>query len=276
MLKGQEWGKPGGIPVLALHGWLDNSASFTPLMPLLHNIHCVSLDLAGHGHSDHRSGYAGYSLLDDVVDIFAVADQLGWQQFALLGHSRGAMISFLAAGTLPERISQLIMLDAMIPQITDDHHAPTRMANSIVELHSRGQAKKRVYDSLEHALDIRCASPFAISRDAAALLASRGVMQVDNGYSWRSDNKLQATSSIGLNQAQIEAYGDRITMPAHLLVGKQGLSHPQMGQRMEAMYNACMSMADRLAIEPVFIDGGHYLHMDESVDQVAQLINCYL
>jgi len=29
----QEWGNPGDFPVIALHGWLDNSASFDRLAP---------------------------------------------------------------------------------------------------------------------------------------------------------------------------------------------------------------------------------------------------
>ena len=51
-LAGLQW--PGeGEPVLALHGWLDNAASFQPLAePLGHPL--VALDFAGHGHSEHR------------------------------------------------------------------------------------------------------------------------------------------------------------------------------------------------------------------------------
>mgnify|MGYP006388282055 CR=1 FL=1 len=57
-LAGLSWGEPGEKPLLALHGWLDNAASFIPLLPLLEKYHVVALDFAGHGGSEHRA--AGY------------------------------------------------------------------------------------------------------------------------------------------------------------------------------------------------------------------------
>jgi len=41
------WGKPEGLPVLALHGWLDNAATFDHLAPFLPEFRLVSLDLPG-------------------------------------------------------------------------------------------------------------------------------------------------------------------------------------------------------------------------------------
>src|SRR5690606_29062519 len=64
----------------------------------------VALDLAGHGHSYHRTLQAAYNIWEDLPDILRAADQLGWQKFNLLGHSRGAIISALLIATLPERV----------------------------------------------------------------------------------------------------------------------------------------------------------------------------
>ena len=48
MLRGLRWGRPGNTPILALHGWLDNAASFSRLAPLLLDVDVVAIDLPGH------------------------------------------------------------------------------------------------------------------------------------------------------------------------------------------------------------------------------------
>ena len=53
------FGPQQGIPVIALHGWLDNANTFARLAPRLHGLRIVALDLAGHGYSDHRPVGAG-------------------------------------------------------------------------------------------------------------------------------------------------------------------------------------------------------------------------
>ena len=47
------WGPENGAPIIALHGWLDNADSFQGLAPWLNNYRLISIDLPGHGLSDH-------------------------------------------------------------------------------------------------------------------------------------------------------------------------------------------------------------------------------
>ncbi|MBW2734427.1 MAG: alpha/beta hydrolase, partial [Deltaproteobacteria bacterium] len=53
-LAGLHHPNPSGFPTLGLHGWLDNATTFDMLAPLLPGLDLVSLDLAGHGISEHR------------------------------------------------------------------------------------------------------------------------------------------------------------------------------------------------------------------------------
>src|SRR5690606_37849647 len=65
-LAAQAWGPADGVPVLAFHGWLDNSASFETLaIELLQRdpqLRLVAWDAPGHGHSQHRRD-AGYHFI---------------------------------------------------------------------------------------------------------------------------------------------------------------------------------------------------------------------
>ena len=79
-------------PVLCLHGWLDNANSFLPLATALSELPLLALDLAGHGHSSHRSVDAHYYLFDYVADIATLCRQQGWQQLTIIGHSMGGMV----------------------------------------------------------------------------------------------------------------------------------------------------------------------------------------
>ena len=91
-------GDPNGPKVLALHGWLDNAASFSRLAPLLDGVRIVALDLPGHGHSDHRPLGAAYNIWDYAHDVLQTAEQFGWRRFSLLGHSMGAIVCVLKTG----------------------------------------------------------------------------------------------------------------------------------------------------------------------------------
>ena len=115
-LAGLAWGSSDNPPLLALHGWLDNAASFALIAPhLAEHFYVVALDLTGHGHSDSRSADATYQVYDDLPEIMAVVDQLGWQRFDLMGHSRGATIAALFAASFPEYVNHLVLLDGVAP-----------------------------------------------------------------------------------------------------------------------------------------------------------------
>ena len=91
-MAGKRWGQPTGQPTIALHGWLDNANTFDRLAPMLPELDMVALDFAGHGESDHRPPGVHYHPITDIQDVLAVADQLGWRTFNLIGHSMGAAI----------------------------------------------------------------------------------------------------------------------------------------------------------------------------------------
>ena len=91
-LAAREWGPADGYPLLALHGWLDNSATYEPLIGDTkwlhdHNLRFIALDLAGHGYSEHRPKGAHSVFLDNIDDVHQTIKQLELDKPLLLGLS---------------------------------------------------------------------------------------------------------------------------------------------------------------------------------------------
>ncbi|MCO7517457.1 alpha/beta hydrolase [Pseudomonas guariconensis] len=256
------FGPADGVPVIALHGWLDNANSFVRLAPRLKGLRIVALDLAGHGYSEHRPPGAGYALADYAHDVLRVAEQLGWPRFGLLGHSLGAIISVQLAGALPERVSHLALIDGVLPPTADEQGAAERLGMALqAQLRLEGK-RKSVYATLEEGVQARMKGMVAVSREAAELLAQRGLMPVPGGYSWRSDSRLTLPSAVRLNHAQAMAFVQRVSCPACLVVAADG---------MLARHTALL---EQLPFEQAMLPGGHHLHLND--EQGAALVaDCF-
>ena len=264
-LAAQEWGEAGQQPVIALHGWLDNSASFNRLVPQLKDAHVLALDMAGHGQSGHRSRFAPYNIWQDVGEVFSIADDMGWDKFALIGHSRGAIISMLSAGTFPDRISHLGLIDGLWPEPVMAVDAPDQLARSIVGLHTQQRKPQATYEDVESAIQARENARLSLSYQAAQALVERGLKVVSGGYSWSSDPQLLVPSSFKLTQDHIEAFVQRIKAPTKLVLAKEGvLKKIDQVQENLALFSH---------IEVDVLPGGHHLHMESESLKIAELFN---
>ena len=175
------WGAPTGRPFLATHGWLDNAATMGRLAPRLcadADLRIVSLDLPGHGLSQHKQG--PYHFIDWVADLIAAADALGWERFGLLGHSMGAGISTLVAGTVPERIDRCVLLDGIGPMSDEPKLAAKRLTRSLRVEAGKRESTKRLFASPEVAAK-RLLEATQMDPSSAARLIARGVVEVEGG-----------------------------------------------------------------------------------------------
>lgn len=258
----QAWGRPTSPPILALHGWLDNSASFFRLAPLLQDYYVVAMDMAGHGWTDHRSNHEPYNIWQDVGEVFGVADALGWGRFMLLGHSRGATIATLCAGTFPQRVTQLALLDGYLPGPLPGADAPKQLAQSILD--NRTIRPHQIYSDRELMIRARMMGQWTLSREAAAALIARGVVEMEGGYCWRTDPRLSTASAVRLGSDQIEGFLDAIHVPALLLLAEQGLL---------TRFSKELPEFDNWSIHT--LPGSHHFHMEEQVFDISSRLNAF-
>ena len=264
----RQWGRKGAAPVLAVHGWLDNAASFYPLSGLLEDMHLVAVDCAGRGHSGRRSGDSAYNIWQEIGELFAVMDQLGWQQCNLVGHSRGAAISALMAGTFPDRVAKLVLIDGMVPAAFDPRSAHTQLAKAFLEHQRYRNHRPSYFSSFDEAVTARANGFLAVEPEAAALLAERGVSESAEGFYWHSDQRLKAASELKLSSDNLSGFLAAITAPTLLIEAEKGVLAGREQER---------KLFDDVAnLQIECLPGGHHLHLEQQAPQVAELIQKFI
>lgn len=252
--------------VLALHGWLDNAASFLPLAPLLEDVELVALDLPGHGHSDHRPPGQHYHFVDFIGDVIGAADALGWERFILLGHSMGAGIASLIAASFPERIEKLILIEGLGPWGDDPAEAPKHLAEATHQLLRLYTKRTLHYKKLEDAIAARMkAGDFG--EQSARLLVTRNTIDDVQGVSWRTDPRLKLRSPIYITEEQAQAFLKQITAPTLFIrdINREVPDHYNWPAREKLIHD----------LKVVPLPGGHHLHMEDP-QAVAETINSFL
>lgn len=265
-LAARVWGPAAGKPILALHGWLDNAATFDLLAPRFPEHRFVAVDCPGHGLSEHVPHCGGYNFPDWVPLPFDVADALGWTSFTLLGHSMGAAIASLAAGVLPERVEKLVLLDALGPLTAEDEMAPHSFRK---HLESRKHVPRQptIYPDLEAAAQRQKQAVPGLSLQGALRLVQRGTQPAPGGVTWRADPRLRLPASLRLTEGQLRAILRNIRAPVLLLEPQDGY---QFDPQLMAGRKACI--ADLQLENP---PGAHHVHLD-SPDVVAPSIVNFL
>ena len=265
-LEALEWGRCNTQPLLAVHGWLDNAASFLGLGKYLEMFHMVAIDLPGHGQSDHRGPLAAYHLVDYVADLLDVADALGWERFGLLGHSLGAGIASVFAGTFPERVTELFLIDGIGPMSSDPHGVPAQLQEALLLHRERTRRGSRVFPDLATAIQARQRTG-DLGRDSAECLVKRAVMPVDGGYRWRHDYRLTLPSRLYMTEQQVLAFLRSITAPTLLVRSSNGLIN---------RFKPNQRIASIPGISVVELPGGHHLHMDNPFPVVKEIQNFHM
>lgn len=259
-LAGLRNGRSQAPKLLALHGWLDNAASFVPLAPWLDGFDLVAPDLPGHGASAHLPAAAEYTLIAAARAALAVADALGWQHFHLLGHSLGgATASFVAAAT-PQRVDKLLLIEALGSLSESEERVGARLREAFAGMAAIDGKQLRVFSDIATAIKARVIAN-DLSEPAARLLVERGVAPVRGdggaaGFVWRSDPRLTLTSALRMNEAQMRALIRAIDSPTCMVWADPAQSYMPDAVRRE---RAALLRDGELHIHA----GTHHLHMEQ-------------
>ena len=104
-----------GPPLLLLHGYPQTHIEWRKIAPeLAKHFTLVMPDLRGYGDSgkppagDNHINYAKRAMALDQIEVM---EALGFRQFALVGHDRGARVAHRLTLDHPDRVTRLVMMD---------------------------------------------------------------------------------------------------------------------------------------------------------------------
>ncbi|HET7035099.1 MAG TPA: alpha/beta hydrolase [Thermomicrobiaceae bacterium] len=103
-----------GPDVVMIHGLTGNLAVWhLQIIPVLwDHFRITTYDLRGHGYSEVTpSGYSADDMADDLLDLL---DELEIERPALVGHSFGADVALYFALKYPERVAQVVGIEAAL------------------------------------------------------------------------------------------------------------------------------------------------------------------
>ena len=261
-------GDPEGPRLLALHGWLDNAASFIPLQPELANFNLVALDLPGHGGSAHRMPGYDYVFVDWIHDVLDVLDALGWLSANLLGHSMGGAIATMVAAGAPERVERLALIEALGPISGKADEAGSRLQMAVKGRRALdGNKTPRLIPSLDAAVAARMAVS-QMSTEAATLIVQRNLRAVAGGYAWRSDPRLTLPGHVRTGEDFIRDWIRTIEAPTLVIAAEPAPIYFTPEAR-----DARVAQLKDGRCEVVV--GGHHLHMEQA-PRVGELLREFL
>ncbi|BES71620.1 alpha/beta fold hydrolase [Marinobacter nanhaiticus D15-8W] len=272
VLRGLSWSAPDtpdtAIPIIGLHGWLDNAATFTRIAPALAQLapmHCI--DFPGHGHSEHRPPGQDYVLVDYVADIADLIDRYFEGPVHIVGHSLGGIVGAMYAASFPDRVGRLVMIDSLGPLTLPPEKSAAQLRKGITK-RLRGSGAPMTYGAVEDAAKIRAGGLSPLSSEAAHLLVPRNLREVEGGYQWRTDARLRYPSLSRFDEAQVEGFLKAIESPTLFLRAEDGL----LGGR-ESWRGRSRLIPD---FREVVVPGSHHCHLDGNVDPVIEAIREFL
>ncbi len=260
--------------VLFLHGYLDQGRSFDDLiLSMKGSVHAWCLDWRGHGESRNAGPGASYHLMDHAKDLSLVLGGLpipGGVPDAVVAHSMAVNVAMLVAGSWPELVKRLLLLDALGGLPEDPEAQPERLGRLFRSL---GRVRKfRSVATREEAMErIMSANP-GLSLAGAERMARHGLMaDPDDASRWTfaMEPGLRGPTPMRWPQSMWLSLCGRIMAPVRLVRAERGYV-PYPNPVVEARLGAFRD------VEVVHVEGAHHhLHvdfMDVVVDALQALL----
>nr|XP_031527662.1 serine hydrolase-like protein 2 isoform X3 [Vicugna pacos] len=259
-ISAKAWGSQQGLPVLCLHGWLDNANSFDRLIPRLSkDFHYVAMDFGGHGLSSHYSPGLPYYHQNFVNEVRRVVAALKWSRFSLIGHSFGGLVGGMEVENL----------------------LTYKRRNIEHTLQVEASKKPSKVVSQEAMLQGFLTNNSHVGEECGALLLQRGTTQVATGLVLNRDRRITKIEHC-LDFVSKELFEHCIRkLQARVLLIKATQGYHDVRRENDANKEPMLFKIRMLRavlkerFQFVEVTGNHYVHMNQP-QLVASVINSFL
>jgi haloacetate dehalogenase len=254
-------GKADGQPLLLIHGHPQTHAMWHRVAPeLAQSFRVVMMDLRGYGDSDRPladSEHLHYSKRVMARDALAVMQHLGYAQFQVLAHDRGARVAHRLAADHPKAVQRLMLLD-IAPTLGMYEHTTQQFATLYWHWFFLIQPAP-LPEALIGDNPVRYIHSVMGSRygglglfDPAALAEYERCVQIPNSaQAMAEDYRAAATIDLEHDRADV-AQGRKLEMPVHVLWGDKGV--------VEQCFDVLALWRERATqVSGEAVDSGHYI-----------------
>lgn len=225
-----EWRAPGSEPkgtALFLHGFMDAAATWDLVAPLVvaAGYRVIAPDLRGFGDAPRAPAGSYYHFPEYVADVAGIAAELKGKLF-VVGHSMGGTVASLFAGTFPERVEKLALLEGFGPPDNPPEVAPDRMRRWIDD-QEKFRSERHRSMSREEAERRLCERHSTIDPAIVLSRVPHLVRAVENDrVVWKFDPMHRCTSPFPFFASMYKAYAARVTCPVLAVSGGDDGFHP--------------------------------------------------
>jgi len=260
-----DWGNEGAPHLILVHGGRDHCRSWDSMAQALRShFHVLAPDLRGHGDSDWTKG-GSYALPEYVYDLTRLMQDAAAQQVTIIGHSMGGMVSLIYAGSFPDKVSSLVVLDG-VTVLPNTKRPPaydriTKWVSRLDKLHDRTPYR---YRTIEEAAARMLAHNKRLSNELALHLATHGVRRnADGTFSWKFDPYQRAMTPHRLWSEDYTELWPHIACPTLLL-------HAEESSLGGAKAVGLTDYFQQAQAETIF-GAGHWLHHDKPNEVLSSI-----
>lgn len=245
-----------GFPVFLITSWPESSTEYLPLMyALKDHLHLISLDQPGWVGSSSRPRFK--PTLKNYADITRdFIDSFGFESYGMLGYSIGGVLAEIITSEPDTKVSKLALVSTLTTGRTlyPEGHWVVNFYQRIknlpgIGIFGRSMLKRHVTNSISQSMS------FELLKDSA-------IFKHMLGESRRISMKAIMGAAYNLVHSDFSSYKTKVKE----VIVVYGDSDP------EPMKEQSRQVAEKLGIEPIYLEGADHNHLFTDVDKSSDII----